>query len=122
MSRLSEEEITTSVGAWGGGGGAAGKSGVAAGTEEQMGASTGDIIKKEATLRRERVAVLMMCSVIRDVVQLQGSLRDLLTQMDTLNTTNEKLRSEGELLQMYIENLQVASICPHTTSHRPLQV
>lgn len=83
MSRLSEEEITTSVDAWGG---AAGKSGTGAGAdEEKMGASTGDIVRKEATLRyvysfllpysNDINSMLILCLGSRDVVQLQASLR-----------------------------------------------
>lgn len=85
MSRLSEEEITTSVDAWGG---TAGKSGTGAGAgadEEKMGASTGDIVRKEATLRyvysfllpysNDINSMLILCLGSRDVVQLQASLR-----------------------------------------------
>lgn len=58
-------------------------------------ATTRDIIQKEST--------------IRDVVQLQQSLAQLLAQMDDLAAQNEQLEAEGDLLQMYIENLSVPS-------------
>ncbi|KAJ9107097.1 hypothetical protein QFC20_003822 [Naganishia adeliensis] len=52
---------------------------------------TGDVLKKEAA--------------IRDVIQLQQSLTQLLAQIDSTTAQNAKLEAEGDLLQMYIENL-----------------
>ncbi|KAI5452822.1 hypothetical protein NCC49_000567 [Naganishia albida] len=52
---------------------------------------TGDVLKKEAA--------------IRDIIQLQQSLTQLLAQIDATTQQNAKLDAEGDLLQMYIENL-----------------
>jgi hypothetical protein len=67
MSRLSEEEITTSVDAWGGG--SAENSAAQGHGKGEVEMGTGDIIKKEATLRYVS-SIPWVCRWLRSVVDI----------------------------------------------------